>query len=191
MSHICRLPSHKGERKLCKHVPVRMQSDIRGVSPTSGGACQPSYLPVLLLFHGSPAVREELVSAPIKGKMPILHRVSEQPQSINQPAGKETDIMCVCVCLWLLECLSLHLCVSAHVQQRQRLIQVYYSAIFEKGRLIRGDAIINVSCGSCLKEEGACNVFDTKGRGRVCSRHKAHADCTTTSITGAEDRQQT
>lgn len=97
MSHICRLPSHKGERKLCKHVPVRMQSDIRGVSPTSGGACQPSYLPVLLLFHGSPAVREELVSAPIKGKMPILHRVSEQPQSINQPAGKETDIMCVCV----------------------------------------------------------------------------------------------
>lgn len=99
------------ECKRCKRAPVRMQSDIRGVSPTSGGACHPSHLPVLLLFPPSPAVREELVSAPIKGKMPILHRVSEQPQSINQPGGKETDIMCVCVCLWLFACLSLCLCV--------------------------------------------------------------------------------
>lgn len=110
------------ERKRCKRVPVRMQSDIGGVSPTSGGACHPSHLPVLPLFPRSPAVREELVSAPIKGKMPILHRVSEQPQSINQAAGKETDIMrasvfvCVCTCA-----------------AEERLVQVYNSAIFEKG----------------------------------------------------------
>lgn len=98
-----------GERKRCKRVPGRMRRDIRGVSPTSGGARHPNHLPVLLLFPRSPAVREELVSAPIKGKMPILHRVSEQPQSINQPGGTETDIMCLsrgpCVCL--------HMCCKA------------------------------------------------------------------------------
>lgn len=44
---------------------------------------------------------------------------------INQAAKKQI----LCVCVWLLACLSL--CVSAHVQQR--LIQVYYSAIFERG----------------------------------------------------------
>lgn len=102
----------EGERKRCKRVPGRMRRDIRGVSPTSGGARHPNHLPVLLLFPRSPAVREELVSAPIKGKMPILHRVSEQPQSINQPGGTETDIMCLSRCL----------CVSAHVLQS--LIQV-------------------------------------------------------------------
>lgn len=86
--------------------------------------------------------------------MPILHRVSEQPQSINQPGGKETDIMCVCVC------------VSAHVQHRA--IQVYYcSAIFERGALISQDAIINVSRGLCLKEEGGRSAADTRGRGGV------------------------
>lgn len=68
----------------------------------------------------SPAVREELMSAPIKGKMPILHRVSEQPQSINQPAGKETD--------------SVYLCLSVSVgAHTSALISVYYSTIFEKG----------------------------------------------------------
>lgn len=55
-----------------------------------------------------------------------------------------------------------------------------------KEPLIREDAIIKVSCGFCLKEEGAINVFDTKGRGRVCSRHKERAESMTTAITGAE-----
>lgn len=61
---------------------------------------------ICLSLSWSPVVREELVSAPIRGKMPILHRVSEQPQSINQQASEEKDIMylcvgwCVCVC-WL------------------------------------------------------------------------------------------
>lgn len=91
----------ESERKRCKRVPVRMQSDVRGASPTSGGACHPSHFAgAASVPPRSPAVREELVSAPIKGKMPILHRVSEQPQSINQAGGKETDIMCV----WLFAC---------------------------------------------------------------------------------------
>lgn len=120
-----------------------MQSDIHGVSPTSGGACHRHYLPQLPLFPRSPAVREELVSAPIKGKMPILHRVSEQPQSINQPAGREKEIMFVC--------LPVHAFASARVAEAKTPPGVLFSRLQEP--LIREDAIINVSCALFLKEE--------------------------------------
>lgn len=187
MSHICRLSSLKRERKPCKRVPVRMQSDIRGVSPTSGGACHPSHLRVLLLFPRSPAVREELVSAPIKGKMPILHRVSEQPQSINQPGG-ERNRYYVCVCVSV--CMCVHVCICPCAAEARSHPGVLFSHLW-KGPLIRKDAVIKASCGFCLKKEGACNVFDTKGCERVCCGHKAHADCLTTAIIGAETRQWT
>ncbi len=101
---------------------------------------------------------------------------------INQAAKKQILCVCVCVCVSELVCV----CTCAATTHPG----VLFSHLW-KGPLIRKDAIINVSCGFCLKEEAACNVLDAKGRGRVCSGHKAHADCTTTVITGAETRQQT
>lgn len=103
MSHICRLSSLKGSvndvnvsRGECRVTSVGFLPHLE--VPAIQVICR-----VLLLFPRSPAVREELVSAPIKGKMPILHRVSEQPQSINQPGGKRNRYYVselVLVCVW-------------------------------------------------------------------------------------------
>lgn len=98
MSHICRLSSLKGS---VNHVNMsRRECTVTSVGflPHLEVPAIQVILPVLLLFPRSPAVREELVSASIKGKMPILHRVSEQPQSINQPGSKETDMMRTSMC---------------------------------------------------------------------------------------------
>lgn len=98
MSHICSLSSLKGS---VNHVNMsRGECTVTSVGflPHLEVPAIQVILPVLLLFPRSPAVREELVSAPIKGKMPILHSVSEQPQSINQPGGTETEMMCMSMC---------------------------------------------------------------------------------------------
>lgn len=107
-----------------------------------------------------------------------LFTVSEQPQSINQSAGKETRYyVCVfgCVCMRLLHFFHLHMCSRGRDLSRC-IIQPSLKRASNK-------AGCNYKC-VCLKEEVACKVFDTKGR--VCSRHKEQADCMTTATTRDE-----
>lgn len=109
----------------------------------------------------------------------LLHTECQSSHSllINQPAKKQILCLCVGGCV--------QFCICTCAAEAKTPPSVLFSHLW-KEPLIREDAIINVSCGFCLKEEGACNVFDTKGRGRVCSRHKAHADCMTTAFSGTE-----
>lgn len=114
MSHICRLSSLKGS--------------VNNVN-VSWGECRVTFVGFLphleVPFPQSPAVREELVSARIKGKMLILHRVSGKPQSINQAGEKETDIMCLSVCMCVCVCVYTF-AVKPHSGGGR-------SAIFERG----------------------------------------------------------
>lgn len=77
---------------------------------------------------------------------------------INQAAQKQI------LCVWA----GAHVCVCTCAAKPHP--GGGYSAISLKGPLIREDAIINVSCGFCLKEEEACNASDTKGCSGVCEQ---------------------
>lgn len=100
------------QRKRSKRVPGRMRSDIRGVSPTSGGVCHPNHLPLLLLFAGLLQSVKNWCQHLSKAKCLFYTECqSSHNLLINQPGKKQIVCICVWVCLWALVHLHLSRCM--------------------------------------------------------------------------------
>lgn len=147
MSHICRLSFLKGGVNDLNVYPRRMRSDIRGVSPTSGGVCHPSHLPVLLLFAGLLQSVKNWCQHLSKAKCLFYTECqSSHNLLINQQAKKQ------CVFVFKRVCGRSYICTH---------LGVLFNHLW-KGSLIRVDAIIKVSCAQFVKRKGPVEYLIAK-----------------------------